>query len=30
MPRPIHFEITYGHDTEGNVFGMMHMDAAAK
>lgn len=22
--------LTYGHDTEGNVFGMMQMDAAAK
>ena len=22
--------LTYGHDTEGNVFGVMQMDAAAK
>jgi predicted enzyme related to lactoylglutathione lyase len=22
--------LTYGHDTEGNIFGMMQMDAAAK
>ena len=41
MPRPIHFEIqaadpkrvgwlAYATDTEGNIFGMLQPDAAAK